>query len=216
MRDWDWAALFEARFEDGLVAVAVGPIVLSMVVLLLVGLLVFKKPWKNFRRSWGVTTFSLGLLGINCQVARTKTSAQLAHEAYIELVSRKAAIPFDDDHDVIEEVYDSWYALFGEIRTLTRKFDAEAIANDEEARQLQDLLLDVLNRGLRPHLTRWQARFRRWFEHAADDRRGVAPQEIQREFPDYDQLVASLRQTNALLIELATGLDDLSHGPRRA
>lgn len=216
MSSWDWASLFEARFDDGHLAITIGPIALSVLGLLLIVGVLARRPWKNFRRSWGVTTFSLGFLGINCQVARTKTSAQLAHEAYIELVSRKAAIPFDEDHDVIEEIYDSWYALFGEIRALARKFDADAIAGDTQARQLQDLLLDVLNKGLRPHLTRWQARFRGWYAHASAQQPGIAPQEIQRGFPEYDALLTSLRQTNAVLIALASGLDELSHGKRRS
>src|SRR5690349_12778333 len=43
---------------------------------------------------------------------------QIAHKIWTELVTRKAAIPIDPDHDVIVEVYDSWYGLFQRIRQL--------------------------------------------------------------------------------------------------
>ena len=36
--------------------------------------------------------------------------ARIAHQAWAELVTRKAGIQVDDD-DVIVEVYDSWYRL---------------------------------------------------------------------------------------------------------
>src|SRR3989442_1125827 len=38
---------------------------------------------------------------------------QIAHRAWAELVTRKAALLFDEENDVIVEVYDSWYQLFG-------------------------------------------------------------------------------------------------------
>ena len=42
----------------------------------------------------------------------------VAWKLYIELTTRKAALPFDENHDLIAEVYDSMYVLFGITRQL--------------------------------------------------------------------------------------------------
>src|SRR5205807_2700637 len=91
---------------------------------------------------------------------------QVAHQAWIELVTRKAALPFEERNDVIAEVYDSWYALFREMRNLTKTIPAERVRGSKDTQALVRLLVDALNHGLRPHLTKWQARFRRWYEQA--------------------------------------------------
>ena len=156
--------------------------------------------------SWGV------FFGTTWRIERDRETARLAHQAYVELITRKAALEFEERDDVLTEIYDSWYALFGEIRRLTRELDADGIARNADLRQLHDLLVAVLNQGLRPHLTRWHARFRRWYTAEADGRPEASPQEIQRAYPEYDELVASLRMANQLLIELAAELKKLGHG----
>ncbi len=138
--------------------------------------------------------------------------AQLAHEAYVELVTRKAALKIEEEHDVFTEIYDSWYALFGEIRRLARKLDADEVSRNAHLRRLHELLVDVLNRGLRPHLTRWQSRFRRWYVEESRNRPSESAQDIQRSYPEYPQLVASLKEANHLLINLARELRRLAYG----
>lgn len=65
------------------------------------------------------------------KICPTWEDIQIAHQIWTELVTRKAAIPFNPDDDVIVEIYDSWYALFqrtqqlqvnvsGETRALSR------------------------------------------------------------------------------------------------
>jgi hypothetical protein len=60
----------------------------------------------------------------------------------------------------------------------------------------------VLNLGLRPLLTKWQARFRRWNDHALTDSGALAvsPQEIQKKFPGWDELKADMTKVNEHLI----------------
>ena len=50
------------------------------------------------------------------KVERNNDNLYIANRIYIELTTRKAAIPIDENNDVIEEVYNSWYKLFGIIR----------------------------------------------------------------------------------------------------
>ena len=208
----DWSQLIDVRITDGQVVATVGPIVWILTLLVLAGWLVWQRPWRFLPRRWRVVEARVALLGTTWRIERNRQTAELAHEAYVELVTRKAALEFEEDDDVLTEIYDSWYALFGEIRRLTRQIDADDIAGNPDLRRLHDLLIAVLNQGLRPHLTQWHARFRRWYAAETEARRDASPQEIQRAFPGYEELVVSLRVANQLLIKLAAELKKLSHG----
>ena len=209
---WDWSRLIDVRIADGHLAAAVGPIVWIAGLVLLAVWLARLRPWLSLARGrWRVHEVTVNLLGAEWHIQRNAQTAKLAHEAYVELITRKAGIDFEEGDDVLTEIYDSWYALFRELRRLARQIDAEDIAKNEELKRLNDLLVAVLNQGLRPHLTRWHAKFRRWYAAEAERRRDASPQEIQRDYPEYDELVASLRDGNRMLIELATKLQTLAH-----
>ncbi|WP_405284443.1 hypothetical protein V3331_02555 [Gaopeijia maritima] len=138
---------------------------------------------------------------------------QIAHRAWVELATRKAGVPFDPEHDVIVDVYDSWYDLFGQFRELASSCPATKMRSHQGTRELVSTLAAVLNQGLRPHLTQWQAGFRRWYAFAAEDAsHDESPQQIQRQYPDYEDLVADLQRVQEglrrymeLLRQLATG-----------
>lgn len=127
-------------------------------------------------------------------------------------MTRKAALPFDKDHDVISEVYDSWYALFQGMRSLTKTIPAEKVRGSKDTQELVRLLVDALNKGLRPHLTKWQARFRHWYENALKKSTEKSPQEIQRDFPQYQELVDELTKVNKQLVEYADVIRRIAHG----
>jgi len=137
---------------------------------------------------------------------------QIAHKAWVELVTRKAALPFDEENDVIVEVYDSWYQLFGRMRDLIKEIPAQKLKSSRDTRELVRVMVDALNKGLRPHLTRWQARFRRWYEAQLATDRELSPQALQRRFPDYDALVEDLKSINQQILEYADLLRRISHG----
>ena len=76
---------------------------------------------------------------------------------------------------------------------------------------LEDILIKTLNYGLRPHLTRWQAKYRRWYEQAIkeDDNKKLSPQEIQKNYDEYDELVFDLKQINKQMVQFAEELKKL-------
>ena len=57
---------------------------------------------------------------------------------------------FDQENDVIAEVYNSWYEYFRVARELIKDLPIEKV---ECASELIELATNVLNNGLRPHLT---------------------------------------------------------------
>lgn len=122
---------------------------------------------------------------------------QIAYSIWVELATRKLGIPIDLKNDVIVEVYDSWYSFFAVTRELIKTIPASKLKKND-TKKIVSLLTDVLNEGIRPHLTTWQARFRHWYDVALRDEsnNGKSPQEIQKQFPDYDTLSGDLQAVN--------------------
>ena len=116
------------------------------------------------------------------------------------------------DHDVIVEVYDSWYVLFGELRGLVKSVPAEQLSTGQPAARLVEVLVQALNNGLRPHLTRWQAKYRAWWEaeKAKPENQGLPPQELQRRFPEYRALLTDLLLVNRDLQDFSEALRKLA------
>lgn len=136
--------------------------------------------------------------------------AQIAHHAWTELITRKAGLLFDPKHDLIVEIYDSWYQLFGEIRSLIKQVPAKHLKR-ANTQKLVGLLVDSLNMGLRPHLTEWQSKFRRWYcaelEKASNAKK--TPQGIQRKYPHYNELEADLLRINQGLVAYTSEIKKL-------
>lgn len=155
--------------------------------------------------------FNLG----NITYRTTEQDRVLAWQLYVHLKTRKAALPFDKENDVIIEVYDSLYELF----QITRDFLCNIpLRNLRQERNVADLMLRVQNDGLRPHLTKWQAPFRRWWMKAIEspENGDKPPQEIQRQFPSYDVLVSDLRQMNTEMSKFAEELLRIARPERRS
>ena len=65
-------------------------------------------------------------------------------------------------------------------------------------------------------MTRWQARFRRWYERelrrydaAADEKSVLDPQQIQSQFPQYDELKADMQRVNTALMRYRAKMREL-------
>lgn len=139
--------------------------------------------------------FSFAGMG-TISISQNKDTVQLAHSAWIELTTRKAFLPFDEENDVLVEVYDSWYQLFIALRKIVQEVPPSKVSRpNSESALLTNAIVGALNLGLRPHLTRWQAKFRRWYSQAVslDANSSRTPQEIQRDYPEYENLVADLK-----------------------
>ena len=65
--------------------------------------------------------FNIGIGAVT--VTNNREVSKIAHKAYIEIITRKVGLKFEEDKDVIVEVYDSWYAMFGIIRNLTKDIE---------------------------------------------------------------------------------------------
>lgn len=210
-----WQDLFTSKITDGYtLAIEIGPVFLALLVLGTAGWVIYHYYYR--RRglpSWSVVEAEVQLGGIGTvKIRPSYEDIQVAHKAWVELVTRKAALPFQEDHDVISEVYDSWYALFQEMRSLTKTIPAEKVRGSKDTQELVRLLVDALNKGLRPHLTQWQARFRHWYEEALKKSPDKSPQEVQRDYPQYRELVDDLTKVNQQLVQYAEIIKQIAQG----
>lgn len=157
--------------------------------------------YRGYFKSFEVDQAEIGIGQQKFKLAPNDTDRQIAYKIWVELSTRKIGLPIDLEHDVVEEVYDSWHTFFGITRELikdvpVRKFRRPA------TEKIVGMSIEVLNEGLRPHLTKWQARFRRWYERQArqEDFALKTPQEIQQEFPAFKELSDDLLLVNKKLI----------------
>ncbi|MCX7146389.1 MAG: hypothetical protein NT042_09345 [Sulfuritalea sp.] len=136
---------------------------------------------------------------------------QVGFSFWTELTTRKIGLPFDDDHDVIVEIYDSWFHFFGIARELIKSIPVSKVRNNASTKELVLVSVYILNEELRPHLTRWQAQYRRWWDTALADsaNKELTPQQLQRKYPKHDELVADLKAVNNKLVIYAGDLKDM-------
>ena len=159
-------------------------------------------------------TYSFGGQEVEYAITRNYQNIEIAHRIYIELITRKAALPIDETHDVIVEIYDSWYTLFQTTRDELKTLSGELLLGNDVSNDLIRLLTDILNKGLRPHLTEYQAKYRRWYNEALniDENKDLSPQQIQIQYEHYADLVASMKSVNDLLINYAERLKEIARG----
>lgn len=151
-------------------------------------------------KSLMVDEVSLGIGNSQVKLKYTKKDQEIAYKLWVELSTRKIGLDFDPDNDVIFEVYDSWYNFFATARNLMKEIPAERLKHSSELIELTEL---VLNKGLRPHLTIWQAKFRKWYNENISKKKniGKTPQQIQEMYPYYEQLTKDLADTNTRMIK---------------
>lgn len=200
--------------ESYSLAIYVGPLFLALLLLGIVGWVIYHYYYRpRLLPSWSVVEAEVQLGGIgSVKIRPSYEDIQVAHKAWVELVTRKAALQFEEDHDVISEVYKSWYALFQEMRSLMKTIPAEKVHGSKDTQELVRLLVDALNKGLRPHLTQWQARFKHWYDEALKENPKKSPQDIQRDYPQYRELVDDLIKVNKQLVEYADVIKQIAQG----
>ena len=187
-----WEFVGTAKFLAGVAAA---------VVLLVMGWLISRRS-PRYRPKTVSFSLPFGLGAVTYEISDAQRVA--AWHLYVQLKTRKAAIPFDTQYDLVVEVLDSLF----EVVAITRELLTRLPVGNSEGLAISDMMLRVLNDGLRPYLTKWQADFRRWWELAEQDpaHRDESPQLIQRAYPHYDELVRELMEMNQQLDGFANDL----------
>lgn len=188
------------------VIVAIGLIIITLILIYLI-----YKIFKYFlAKKFKVVEMNISIANIgNISIEKNKDISRIAHKAWVEIMTRKVGLLFEEDKDVIVEVYNSWYSLFGIIRDLLKEIEPRK--KDKDLEKLENVLVKTLNYGLRPHLTKWQAKYRRWYnqEIEKDTNNELSPQEIQKKYKKYDELIGDLKETNKQMVQFAEELKKL-------
>jgi len=208
-----WQEVLIVAFTDKCVlTIKLGPVLILLLVLVPLIYYMLKRGTKRFPQ-WQTVEAEVKLGGIGkVKIRPSYEDVQVAHKAWVELATRKAGLPFDEENDVIVEIYDSWYELFKEMRNLAKQIPAEKVRASRDTRELIRILVEALNKGLRPHLTRWQAKFRRWYVAELKKYPDKSPQEIQKEYPEYRELVNDLRNVNEQLVQYTALIKRIAYG----
>lgn len=154
---------------------------------------------------------NLGKVG-KAEIRPNIEDIQIAHKIWTELITRKAALPIDVDHDVIDQIYDSWYILFTKVREFIGNLPAELVREEYSTKEIIRIATETLNNGLRPHLTKWQAKYKNWYSQQENALKKKTPQEVQKLFPKYDLLIADMLDVNQQLIQYAEQLKKIIDG----
>lgn len=156
-------------------------------------------PW---RRGYQIDEVALGVGKNNIKIKPNDMDRQIAYKIWVELSTRKIGLPIDLNDDVVVEIYNSWYNFFSVTRELIKDVPVSKFKR-KDTEGIIRLSINVLNEGIRPHLTKWQARFRRWYESALDSPgyKESTPQDIQREYFDFPLLEKDILKVNEKLIE---------------
>jgi len=194
--------IFSFSLSDNFsVSIHVSPWVLLIVVAIVVGIFMWRTGFFQRGSKLELKSTQIGFGQGTLTYEVNDSDFQIAYSIWVELATRKLGIPIDLENDVVTEVYDSWYSFFGVTRELIKAIPASKLKK-RDTKKIVSLLTNVLNEGIRPHLTKWQARFRHWYNAALLEKNnaGKSPQEIQKQFPDYDALSADLQAVNKRII----------------
>lgn len=193
---------FKLTTDAGLqIEIATGLVVALLIVL--VGVLYFRRDHLFGKSSYfEVNEAEIGIGNAKLKLKANIEDVQIGFKFWTELTTRKIGLPLDEEHDVIVEVYDSWYAFFGIARELIKAIPVSKLQSSETTKELVLISIHILNEELRPHLTRWQARYRRWWNSAIEDpaNKDMTPQELQRKYPEYQELMTEMKAVNRKLV----------------
>lgn len=192
---------------------------LVAVLMLLLGILAFSILRRRFHGTDNFhenVEYTVGPKECQVKIRPNNDDIQIAFKLYVELSTRKLGLPIDEEHDLVYELYNSWYEFFKLTRELVKEMPIVKIRACDKCNNIVDVSINVLNECIRPHLNEWQAKFRHWYEKAIDapENASLTPQEIQRKYAHFAELMADLKRVNLDLIEYREQLRELAYGKR--
>lgn len=193
----------------------VNGIIILPVILIFVGFFIKNK--RNITKLFKGIDIDCAELNIHGQKLKLKpnnATINVAYKLWVEINTRKIGQEIDYSNDVIEEVYNSWYEFFKVTRELLKEIPAEK-ATEPNTKKIIEITTCILNEVIRPHLTKWQARFRHWYSKSEEC--GLSPQKRQSQFVcsenseiyNFSELKSDMTIVNETLIEYKKILENI-------
>lgn len=158
---------------------------------------------KKLKGTHEIDGIEIGLGNQKIKIRPNYNDIQIAYKIWVELSTRKIGLPIDYDNDVIDEIYYSWYEFFKITRELIKEIPVNKVRSSRSTQNLVTLATEILNKGIRPHLTQWQARFKKWYkaECLKEANNALTPQDIQKKYEFYDELKQDMNHVNVYLMK---------------
>jgi hypothetical protein len=181
--------------------VQLNPWLAAVLIAAVIGYFLAHRGWRRSLKSFEIEKAELGIGAGKITLRPNEADRQVAYQIWVELSTRKIGLPIDLQNDVVAEIYNSWHQFFTVTRDLIKSVPVSRAA-DDSTRKIINLSIEVLNEGLRPHLTLWQARFRAWYDQQLNASTGtyVEPQDLQAKFPRFQDLSTDLMNVNQNLV----------------
>lgn len=133
-----------------------------------------------------------------------ESEVRAAWSLYVELVTRISVQPFGDQDGLMREALTSLHSLFGETRLILRAAGPSVGAH---RRSVGGLAIEVLNKGLRPFLTKWHPGLQAWESRRES---GVSPLDHEMKFSDRADLLEELGALQGELETYAVALAEIA------
>jgi len=192
--------------------VTIHPIIIILAITAPIAWLLIKWKYLDHRYSeFEINEVEIGVGSNKIKIKPNDQDLQIAYQLWVELSTRKIGLKIDKDHDVVTELYNSWYDFFKIARELMKSIPVKKVRSNNSTKEIIDLSFKILNDALRPHLTMWQARFRKWYELESKKEKNISltPQEVQKAFPEYKELEGDILRVNNILISYKEVLEKL-------
>jgi hypothetical protein len=208
--------LFDVYFDERFnLIISVSWIIYCIVfIFLLIWIFQLIKRGLIFQSNVEFESAEIGIQGHKIKIKPNYTNIEIAYKIWVELNTRKIGLKIDFEHDVISEIYSSWYKFFGITRDLIKSLPASKIRKDKYTKELIGISTKILNEGLRPHLTEWCAKYLKWYHNESENKKDKSPQDIQKLYPDYDLLKEDMTKINDHLIKYKEVIYVLAFGDK--
>ncbi len=132
------------------------------------------------------------------------TERRAAWSLYVELVTRIAVEPLVGEEGLLREALNSLYSLFGTTRQILKEAGPDVGAS---LHSVGGIAITVLNRGLRPILTKWHSRLQVWESQRPID---VSPAEHEQKWSEALELRKELEVLRGNLHQYSLALADIA------
>lgn len=203
--------------EAGEVNFSVHYLVFVLVLIGILCLLVWRRCSNKIESHLEIDEAEIGIGQGKLKFKANLEDLQIGYMFWVELSTRKIGIPIDESNDVIVEVYNSWYEFFGSSRELIKSIPVSKVRSNQSTREIVRISIQILNKDIRPHLTKWQAKYRRWWDEELKkpENTNLSPQEIQGKFPEFAELISEIKTVNFRLIAYKNRLNKMIAGDER-
>ena len=149
----------------------------------------------------------IGLGGLCFHICKDKAVRQIAYKIWVEMNTRTICVKIDPDNDIIRVIHQSYYDFFKITRELIKEIP---INNLQQTLELSNMVIEFLNKVMRPYLTKWGIKFNEWYDRRIEKNKEKTPQEIQKEYINYECLVNDLLCINKNVSNLNKKLEKIA------